>query len=398
MNLNSTRDWKTLLSFLRSDFERLAVEHKLLNTQYPNVKIGSASELLRLFFVHAGTDLPLRQTVAVVGEAGGPQVSAVRLHLKMRAAGPYLATLIAGLCGDAQELSPEKWGGYELVVVDASTVSGPGADNADARLHTVLRVADLRPIDVKVTDAREGETLRRFLWMPGQLVIGDRGYSNGPGIAKVVDDGADVLIRVNRGALPLHDDDGPVDLLGWLRSLQGHRAAERPVQIRLWDAQRHLRVVAGRLIGFRLPDEDAADARERVLREQGTSATDETLEAAGYVVLFTTAPATKLSAARGVEAYRLRWQVELQFKRWKSLCRFDRLPNYRDDTILSWLSIKVLLGLLLDKMGSAAAELFPPEQYRYVDRRTVAYRTPALEAHKHPLASHGVSNSPVRAA
>jgi hypothetical protein len=46
------------------------------------------------------------------------------------------------------------------------------------------------------------------------------------------------------------------------------------------------------------------------------------------------------------------WWIELQWKRWKSLCHFDRLPNYRDDTILSWLTAKVLLGLLLERIGS----------------------------------------------
>jgi len=45
--------------------------------------------------------------------------------------------------------------------------------------------------------------------------------------------------------------------------------------------------------------------------------------------------ASQLSASRCVAAYRLRWQIELQFKRWKTLCNFDRLPNYRDDTIRS---------------------------------------------------------------
>ena len=76
------------------------------------------------------------------------------------------------------------------------------------------------------------------------------------------------------------------------------------------------------------------------------------LEQASYILLFTTAPAGRLSAARAVEAYRLRWQIEPQFKRWKSLCRFDRLPNYRDDTIKSWLTGKLLLGLVVDRIGA----------------------------------------------
>jgi hypothetical protein len=210
-----------------------------------------------------------------------------------------------------------------------------------------------------------------------------------------------VLVRVNRGALPLYDGDEAIDVLDWLRSLRGHRAFERAVTIRHGKG-REKREVIGRLVGFRLPDDEAADARDRMLKEHGAKATEEMLEAASYVALFTTTSAERLSAARCVEAYRLRWQIELQFKRWKSLCGFDRLPNYRDDTIRSWLSVKVLLGLVLDKIGSAAAELFPPEleidACRAVRYRRSAYRTTTVEAHEHHLADGARGDSAHRAA
>jgi hypothetical protein len=401
MPIEPTRDWKLLLSMLPSDYEQQAVEHRLLKLQWKNSKITSAADLLRLLFVHAGADIPLRQTVTVVGEAGGPEISAVVLHKKMRKAAPYLGELIARMCGDSRQATPELWDGYELLAVDASTVSGPGADGIDARMHTVIRIADVRPVQVKVTDVSEGETLRRFMWDANQLVIGDRGYANAPGIISVVDQGADVLVRVNRGALPLYEGDKAIDVLDWLRSLPGHRAFERDVTIR-YGAGRAKREIAGRLIGFRLPDEQAAEARDRVLKEYGAKTTEEMLEAASYVALFTTAPCARLSAARCVEAYRLRWQIELQFKRWKSLCGFDRLPNYRDDTIRSWLSVKVLLGLILDKIGSAAAELSPPdanaESVRAQRFRRSAYRTATVEAHEHHLANGPRVDSSHRAA
>lgn len=116
------------------------------------------------------------------------------------------------------------------------------------------------------------------------------------------------------------------------------------------------REVRGRLIGLHLPSLQAREARDRVRREEGPSVTAEQLEAAEYVILFATAPMDRLSALRCIEAYRLRWQVELQFKRWKSVCNFDRLPNYRDDTMLSWLTAKVLLGMLLDRVASPVGE------------------------------------------
>jgi hypothetical protein len=352
--LTSEHDWKTLVSHLPANYEQLAIEHRLLNPQWPNLKVTSAEMLLRLILLHAGADLALRQTVAIVAESGGPHVTQVWLHQKMRRAQPYLGALVERMTSASErEASPELWAGYEMLGLDATTVSGPGAEGTDARIHATLRLHDLRVCEVHVTDASEGETLRRFGWMPGQLAIVDRGYSNAPGILHVVDQGADVLVRLNRGALPIYDDeDVLIDPLEWCRALSGHRVQERVVQIAHGEGRRR-RVLRGKLIGVRLPEKEAQEARVRVRREQGPSVTAEQLEAAEYVMLFTTVPSSRLSASRCVEAYRLRWQIELQWKRWKSLCHFDRLPNYRDDTIRSWLTAKVLLGLLLERVGSA---------------------------------------------
>jgi hypothetical protein len=58
--------------------------------------------------------------------------------------------------------------------------------------------------------------------------------------------------------------------------------------------------------------------------------------------------------------YRLRWQIELQFKRWKTLCGFDRMPNFRPDTIESWLYAKILAAVLLEKLTSLHSGVFSP--------------------------------------
>ena len=356
--LDPNSDWETLLSYLPANYEALALEHKQLR-RWPNAKITTAAVLLRFIFLHVGANLPLRQTVAVMAKAGLPKLSQVRLHFRMRQAYPYLAALVSEMAAETQsDAKPEQWGGYEMVCVDGSSVSGPGSEGTDVRLHVVLRLADLRVLDTKITEVSGGETLRRFLWTEDQLVIADRGYANPPGILHVKNHGAEVLVRLNRAALPLlNEQNETVDVLAWCRELSGHRATERPVTI-VHREGRSVRSVDARLIGFRLPDTEAKEARERARRERGADLTDEHIEAASYVLLVTTAPSTRLTAARAVEAYRLRWQVELQLKRWKSICHFDKLPNERSDTMLSWVTAKVLLGLLLDRIGSA--QLAPP--------------------------------------
>jgi len=352
----SDEDWKTVLAHFPAEAERLAHEHKVINVQWPNAKVHDAATLLRFILLHVGADIPLRQTVTLIAEAGGPSLAPVWLHKRMRRAQPYLAALVELMIADVvADATPESWAGYEMVSVDATTVSGPGAEGSDVRLHCVLRLHDLRVRDVCVTSASEGETFRNFVWEADTLVIADRGYANAPGIFWVVDQGAAVLVRVNRGSLPLTALSGKtIDVLAWCRGLKGNVPHEqRAVVAQAKGKGREERKLEGRLIGIHLPQDAARAARERTRREDGPAVTAEKLEASEYVVLFTTAPASRMSAERCVEAYRLRWQVELQFKRWKSLCHFDKLPNYRDDTMLAWVTAKLLLGLLLDRVAAA---------------------------------------------
>jgi len=358
IDLASKQGWETIEAELPEDFEALAKEAGVLEVQYGPAKITTASELLRLILLHVGADLKLRQTVALIEQSGGPKVSHVTLHKKMRLAGPYLRTLVAKLSRTG-EGSPERWAGYDVLAVDGSSFSGPGADGTDARVHLQLRLADLDIVSAVIEGRNVGETFKRFTWRAGQLAVGDRGYCNPPGIAHVVGQGADVLVRVNRTSLPLRDERAErINLLTWLRSLRGHQPVERWACVYDRETDDHYE---GRLIACRLPAAAAEKARARVRRELGSTTSPTDLEAAQYVVLFTTVPSTRMPATMCLQLYRLRWQVELAFKRWKSLCHFDRLPNYRDDTILSWLYAKLLLALLMHRMVSGASALFPPQ-------------------------------------
>jgi hypothetical protein len=255
-----------------------------------------------------------------------------------------------------------------------------------------LRLADLEIVTVRVEGLHIGESFKRFPWLAGQLAVGDRGYCNAPGIGAVVERGADVLVRVNRGSLPLADPNGDaIELMRWLRDLEGHDAHERPVIIH--DREQD-RVIPGRLVAMRLPAAQAEKARARLKRELGNKVTALDREAAAYVVLFTTAAKSRLNATRCLDLYRVRWQVELLFKRWKSLCGFDRLPNYLDETILAWLYAKVLLALLMQRMAVSA--LSPPQDH--ADSARLAMDQPTMEASLPALASDHRRSNPTRAA
>jgi hypothetical protein len=127
-------DWDSIVSLLPANWEQLAIDHKQLLVQHSNAKITNAGDLLRLILVHAAADLPLRQSVALVGEAGGPSLSPMRLHKKMIRAGGYLHALVNALVDMPMDLAPEKSASSIVSAVDATVTSRSGSVNGDARI------------------------------------------------------------------------------------------------------------------------------------------------------------------------------------------------------------------------------------------------------------------------
>jgi hypothetical protein len=119
--------WRGIARFLPAEYEVLACEHQQVETKFGNAKIRDADMLLRFIMLHVGADLPLRQTVAVMAEAGAPSLSPMRLHKKMARAAPYLRALVERMVEWPTDGAPERWGGYVFCAVDATVVCGPGA-------------------------------------------------------------------------------------------------------------------------------------------------------------------------------------------------------------------------------------------------------------------------------
>jgi hypothetical protein len=286
-------------------------------------------------------------------------LTSVALHKWMRKMGSFLAALLAAVTNVTGQFAADLWGDYEILIVDATSVERPGSEGTNARVHYVLRLTDLERVEIQVTDEKEGESFRRFVEMMrrGQLWVGDRGYANPPGIASVVSRGADVLVRYARGSLPLYDVHGHLlDVPSKMSRLH------RPGQLREWAACVHPRgeaPIRGRLCAVRLPEDKAEQARQRLHREMGSKVTAESLAMAAFVIVFVTVPKARLSTEQVIELYRLRWQVELTIKRDKSIAGLDRLPNFRDDTIRSWLLAKLLLCQIAHRLSTPDVQIPP---------------------------------------
>jgi hypothetical protein len=104
-----------------------------------------------------------------------------------------------------------------------------------------------------------------------------------------------------------------------------------------------------RLIAHRLP-EDKANRQRAKLREscrtQGRQPTQQALDLAGWLILLTNAPAQLLPMAAISYLYRVRWQIELVFKQWKSVLRLNVLSSQNVSRVQCEVWARLLAALL----------------------------------------------------
>jgi hypothetical protein len=349
-------DWRLIEGHLPTGWRELATEMGLVKKRAPHIgqKITDISVALRLVLHYVAQRGSQRATIAAAAAGGLVTISQVALFKWMRKIGDYLEALVARMIEPGQYAS-DRWGGYVLVVADATTVERPGATGTTARIHYGLHLADLRPRFIRITDATVGETMRNFDPEPGELWIVDRGYANPPSIEATVDRGSDIIVRRNRSSLPVFNVHGQrIDVFSLISRTTGRgHAKERKVYVRTVAG----RMLAVRLCWMRLTAADAARARTHAQRDRGEDADE--LDAAEYIVLVTTVPKARLDAGQILALYRARWQVELDFKRDKSIGQLDTLPSLLPETIRAWLCAKVLLSLIARRLASQQVRVPP---------------------------------------
>jgi len=196
--------------------------------------------------------------------------------------------------------------------------------------------------------------------------MADRGYAHPGGIAHVLHGGGDVIVRMNLITLPLQDPrtGERLDVLKCVRRLRIGQADHWPAAVvikgsRAAGTQDH--IISGRLCAVRKTAVAAKKSQQRVTRESqrnGTKVQPQTLEAAKYVLVFTTL-ANEIAAADVLEIYRLRWQIELEFKRLKSLIQLGHLKKHDEQAARSWLQGKLLVALLIARLIAHAERVSP---------------------------------------
>jgi hypothetical protein len=351
-------EWRLLAGLLPEGWGDLARKTGAMRRARGEVR--SPEVLLQVLLLHIATGLSLKQAVARARVQGLAALSDVALLKRLRSSERWLRELArqmfeASRFARVRARPPQ---GRLLRAVDATAVEEPGATGTDWRVHYSVTLPEMRCDFYEVTDDTGAETYKRIPVHPGDIILGDRGYCHRQGVAHVLRQQGDVIVRLSTLFPLVHARrDAPFELLPYLRRLREHHVGEWDVRFAadntLWPA---------RLCAIRKSEHAAERAKLKILRQAAKKQKQvrpETLEAAEYVFVLTSLARNVLNARDVLDLYRARWQIELCFKRLKSLFRLGHVPKRSDLSARAWIEGKLLTVLLIERLLNEA-RLFSP--------------------------------------
>jgi hypothetical protein len=311
--------------------------------------ITSAEDLLRLVLAYCLGEGGLRSTAVWASSIGLAQISNVGLLLRLRQCGDWFSVLVGHVLATAAPVASK---GRLIRLVDATTVRKAGVaarkSNSLWRIHSAFDLPSERFGFFELTDEHGGETLDRVPVVPGEIRIGDRAYLQPDRIAAVLEAGADIVVRAPwKGASWRDADDARADLIAVLSQADTAGIVDQPIGV----GRKSGATLSLRLIAVKKPPEAAAAAMEKARRNArrgGHAISPETLVAAQWVILITSLDPNSFATDDVLALYRLRWRIELAFKRLKSLIGLSGPPGTHEDSARPYVLAHLLLILLLE--------------------------------------------------
>jgi IS4 transposase len=245
-----------------------------------------------------------------------------------------------------------------LRLVDSTRIEGPG--QSVWRLHLCYDAGLERIVDGAITTLQEGERLDRLCVTRGEIRMGDRGFAQPGGIKNVLEQGADVLVRLTWNSVKLSGENDKT--LDWNKVFTTARAqGSLDMAVQLHKAHdTSFTPVPLRLVLIEKPPSEAAKSRAKARRNSRKShktIDPRTLRAADFVILLTSLD--DFTVDELAQLYRIRWQIELAFKRLKSIHHIDRLPAKDPKLAKAWLYAHLLFALIVDD-HVAQQSVIPP--------------------------------------
>ena len=360
----SQNNWQLLTSFLPKDWESLAkttgaIPRKLYCSD-------SASSLLRSLLLHIAKGYSLKETSARL-KTFGINISDVGILDALRRSEIWLQQLCYKLYFEQEgfALPNQDLGNRKVRLIDGTIVKEPGRTGSQWRINYSVTMPEFRCGNFDLVSAKgkgNGETIRRYEISDNECVIADRGYSRIADIFYVKERRSDIIVRVSPKMLTFYkeEENGDDKKLNLQSELQDLKKVGDIKDYSVYIKNDQNQKIYGKICAIRKSTEATnqtiKNIKQKASRQQ-LYPSREVLELAKYTIIFTTL--TKIDNKTILNWYKVRWQIELAFKRLKSLAGLGHLPKYSDKSSRAWLYGKLLISLLTEKIMRISKTISP---------------------------------------
>jgi hypothetical protein len=315
--------------------------------------------MLAMFHLQNGCSLMEISEIARITKLG--KMSDVAFMNRFEKCGKWFISLNEQIASECliDYPKPAWMSGKTVIANDASDVTEKGRSGRTYRLHYALDIFKMSSIEHKITTNKTGESLCNFVLKPEHLVISDRGYGNIKGMSHCIKSGAEYIVRIRKNSFTTKNERGEkIDLAAEFSKLNHGESME----ISAFATNTSGEIIPVRICAKKKTPEAIQQTRKKLKQKESKkqcTITDETKLFNEYIVVATNLEES-ISANEVLEAYRLRWQIEIYFKRLKTIMNFGELPKRKHDSIIAWLNGKMMIALLIETI-IAKASLFPKE-------------------------------------
>ena len=296
MNINI----EELIKLLPEGYQQACYETKAIERKR-TVQTPEELLVMCLYYIYGAS---LVETSQLAGMNGTGKISDVAFMKRFTKSNAWFQWITGNIKPEkmCRYQKPEILKQYNVTAIDASDVYTKGAVKQAWHLHYALDLFSLNCQQYKITEEKTGETLKNFEIKENDLIIADRAYATITGMEYCLGNGGDFILRIRNKAFNLYNAERKQVLLtDWLETLDGGASSA--------------------LFYYRDSQKNYKPVRICAL------------------------PKTEDILA----IYRLRWQVELVFKRYKSILGAGSVPVKTKEATEAWLNGKMMLALLIEK-------------------------------------------------
>lgn len=329
--------------------------------------IQDPEELLRILLLWADLGT-YGTTAAFLRTTTDYPMSKVALYKRVKASAEWLQWLVLNFSYENGFLAPKPdfLRRFRVLLTDATKVSKPGSHSADFSLHTLIDLSSLIRVEQYLTDISIGESMTNFNSLKeDDIVLGDRAYGTITSMRWVEEHLAYYIFRLRASGFCLYCQNEKqhfirFDLTEHLKDWEENKLLEYHLFYRQGKEYYPVRVCALGKTAEAI-EEGIKKIKQSNSGKNRAKVTELQSIYNKYMVVITNL-SDDISANQILSLYRQRWQIELVFKRLKSIIKYDELQTKNDSTSHAWFWCKLLTAAICETYLQRSA-FSPSGQY-----------------------------------